>query len=249
MISRMSIMSLVLCLLMGDLLAAEQPKPKAGPLKIVMLSWSLEYKSDASLKVLKDYLEKRYDVHCTILSQQKKDELPGLEVLDDCDVLIPFMRRSMIKGEQLERVKKYCLAGKPVVGVRTACHAFQNWLALDKEVFGGNYKGHYGKEEPCRITVDPKGKGHPILAGVMLTETHGSLYRNAGLAEDTQVLLHGTIPDHTEPVAWTRIYKKGRIFNTSLGHPDDFANEGFLRMMANAIFWVSGREATPRSKP
>ena len=38
-------------------------------------------------------------------------------------------------------MQKYVEAGKPIVAVRTASHAFQNWLALDKEV-------HWVKESP-----------------------------------------------------------------------------------------------------
>jgi type 1 glutamine amidotransferase len=222
------------------------PGSGSGPLKVVMLSWSLEYKSDESLKILKEYLEKHYAVRCTVLSQSQPDDLPGLEALDDCDVLIPFTRRSKITGEQLERIRKYCLSGRPVVGVRTASHAFQNWLALDKEVFGGNYRNHYGEGPATRIEVEPGAKGHPILAGVTLKESVGSLYRNTGLAKDVQILMTGTIPDHTEPVAWARAYKGGRIFYTSLGHPKDFQDENFLRMMTNAIFWTAKREPVKR---
>jgi len=215
---------------------------RARPLKIVMLSYSLEYKSDESLKLLKEYLEKNYNVRCTLLSQRAKDDLPGLEALDDCDVLLPFTRRSMITGDQLERVKAYCLAGKPIVGVRTASHAFQNWLDFDREVLGGNYKGHYAQGPETTIRVDAKAKDHPILANVKLSKSVGSLYRNTGLASDAQVLMTGSIPDHTEPIAWTRIYKGARIFYTSLGHPQDFQDENFRRLLANALFWVAGRE-------
>jgi type 1 glutamine amidotransferase len=241
-ISIAAILALVSAASQGGEGVARPGRPKAGPLKIVMLSWSLEYKSDQSLGILKEYLEKHYDARCTILTQKRPDDMPGLEALDDCDVLIPFTRRSKIEGEQLERVKKYCLAGRPIVGVRTASHAFQNWLALDRQVFGGNYKQHYGDGPVTKIEVDPKAQGHPILAGVKLTKSVGSLYKNTGLASDTQVLMTGTIPGHTEPIAWTRTYKGARIFYTSLGHPKDFQDENFLRMMANALFWAAGRE-------
>ena len=35
-------------------------------------------------------------------------------------------------------------AYQAIVALRTASHAFQNWLELDKEVWGGDYQGHYG---------------------------------------------------------------------------------------------------------
>jgi type 1 glutamine amidotransferase len=63
------------------------------------------------------------------------------------------------------------------------------------------------------------------------------------------VLLVGTSPESSEPVAWTRNYKSGRIFYTSLGHPRDFAEESFRRLLANALFWASGREAQRKANP
>ena len=52
--------------------------------------------------------------------------LQGLENLESCDVALLFTRRLTIKGEQLERVKKYCQSGKPIVAVRTASHGFHS---------------------------------------------------------------------------------------------------------------------------
>ena len=71
----------------------------------------------------------------------------------------------------------------------------------------------------------------------------GSLYKNEGLAGDVEVLMTGTIPEHTEPITWTRTYKGGRIFYTSLGHPQDFTEESFRRLLANALFWTAGEPA------
>ncbi len=221
---------------------AQTPKAKPPPLRVCMLSGSLEYNSDASLALYKDYLEKRYDVRCTLLRRRAKDRLPGLEALENCDVAIVFTRRMTIDGADLARIKKYCLAGKPIVGIRTASHAFQKWLALDKEVFGGKYKGHFGNGPITQVKIAPKASGHPILTGVKTFTSIGSLYKNTGLATDTNVLLTGSIPGHTEPIAWTRIYKGARIFYTSLGHVQDFKNENFLRLITNGLFWVVKRE-------
>src|SRR5262249_29400775 len=167
--------------------------------------------------------------------------LPGLESLDTCDVMLLFTRRLTIKGEQLERVKKYCTSGKPVVAVRTASHAFQNWLALDKEVLGGDYQNHYGETMKTRVSIVENAKNHPTLAEFKPFESPGSLYKNPNVAKDVEVLLTGNNGQHVEPVAWTRPYKGGRIFYTSLGHPKDFENESFRRLLVNALFWTTRR--------
>ena len=59
------------------------------------------------------------------------------------------------------------------------------------------------------------------------------------LAKDVEVLLTGSIPEHTEPIAWTRSYKGGRVFYTSLGHPKDFEEKSYLQLITNAIVWTA----------
>ncbi|MFO0964383.1 MAG: ThuA domain-containing protein [Gemmataceae bacterium] len=213
---------------------------KARPIKVCLVSGSVEYKSDETLPILQKYLEREGAV-CSRAFRKTDTDLPGLENLETCDVMVLFTRRLKIDGEQLDRVKKYCLAGKPIVALRTASHAFQNWLALDKEVLGGNYMNHYPEGPLCKVSIVEKNKDHPILKGVKPFESKGSLYKNTGLAKDVTVLLEGSIPGHTEPIAWTRDYKGGRIFYTSLGHPADFENPGFLRLLANAVRWTTSK--------
>ena len=38
------------------------------------------------------------------------------------------------------------------------------------------------------------------------------------------------------------IQEGGRYFYTSLGSPEDFQQEGLKRLLANAVFWTSGRD-------
>jgi putative membrane-bound dehydrogenase-like protein len=219
-----------------------KPEPiKVGqaPLKVCLVSGSLEYKSDESLTRFQKYLEAHYRVQCSRAFRKTDDDLPGLENLETCDVMLLFTRRLTISGEQLERIKKYCKSGKPIVAVRTASHAFQNWLALDKEILGGNYQNHYGAGPVTDVHIVTKAKDHPILAGIKPFMSQASLYKNHGVAKDVEVLLTGSIPGHTEPVAWSRIHKGGRLFYTSLGDPKDFENEDFLQLLVNALSWTT----------
>jgi putative membrane-bound dehydrogenase-like protein len=228
--------------LQADGPAALGDRAKQAPLQVCLVSGSLEYESDKSLSELQKYLESNFPVKCTRAFRKSDDDVPGLENLDTCDVMLLFTRRLTIQGEQLERVKKYCRSGKPIVGVRTASHAFQNWLALDREVFGGNYKNHYGAGPKVSVGIVAKNQDHPVLHGVKPFESSGSLYRNTGLAADATVLLTGTIPGHTEAVAWVRVHQGGRVFYTSLGQQKDFQDENFRRLLVNALFWTTKRE-------
>ena len=216
-------------------------------LRLTMLSGSFEYDSEDSLTVLRDYL--RYHspgIAATLIAYRSEGDDPSLQLLEeDTDVLLLFTRRLNTTGAELERFKQYCAAGKPIVGVRTASHAYQNWLAFDREVLGGSYDGHYGSGVTARIEIAAAAAGHPVLKGVEPFESQGSLYRNTPIADDTELLLTGRTPEHFEPVAWTRRHPgggRGRIFYTSLGHQKDFWELDFLRLIDNAVNWVGGIE-------
>jgi type 1 glutamine amidotransferase len=241
------LLALLTALLLPAALLAQQPR--IAPLRAVFISGSAEYDSDKTMPILKKYLEGKYPSVVTMLmakQTKEKDDLPGLEALEKCEVAVLFTRRLKLEGDQLERIKKYCTSGKPLVGIRTASHGIQTWLDLDKEVLGGNYKNHYKVGPVTEVKLTGNAKDHPILKGVMPFKSQASLYKNTGLAKDVTVLLNGATSEATEPIAWTRMYKGGRIFYTSLGGQTDFQDENFLRMMSNAIVWAAGR--APREK-
>jgi putative membrane-bound dehydrogenase-like protein len=235
----------------------QSDKPvEAGPLRVCLVSGSLEYESDASLAAFQDWAEKTWNVKCFRAFRKTDEDLPGLDQLASCDVLLLFTRRLKPPPDQLEHVKRFIAAGKPVVGVRTASHAFQNWLELDKLVFGGSYTGHFGKGPACEVRFTDKAKAHPILDGVKEFVSAASLYKNASNSPDTETLLLGTAGGKTEPVAWTRSQNGGRVFYTSLGDQGDFRNDDFRRVLLNALFWTGRRtpdrrqaQALPGTKP
>ena len=83
-----------------------------------------------------------------------------------------------------------------------------------------------------------------LIAGHETTSNligNGSLYKVKPLTETTTQILVGKIPDHEpEPIAWTNLAgpKKARIFNTTLGHLDDFENPAFRKLLTNALYWA-----------
>ena len=69
------------------------------------------------------------------------------------------------------------------------------------------------------------------------------LYKTSPLSKKAVPLLVGWVPGQgrTEPVAWTHMSPGGgRVFYTSLGHPDDFAVPAFRRLLFNFIYAASG---------
>lgn len=222
-------------------LAAPEP-----PLKICLLSASAEYESEKSLTEFQKYLETNYSVTCQrAFGKDKGEGLPGLDALKSSDLMIVFTRRVKLAPDQLELVKKYIESGRPIIGIRTASHAFENFMELDREILGGGYKGHYAND-PAQVSLVPGKSNHPVLLGVAPFASR-KLYKNPTLAEDVSVLLIGSTTNYSEPVAWVRDRAQGRVFYTSLGAPEDFANENFRRLLVNAIFWTTERdEATSR---
>jgi type 1 glutamine amidotransferase len=202
-----------------------------------MLSGSFEYDSEASLTVFKKFVEKNYPIQANLIVYNSEDDDPSLAALDDADALLVFTRRLNTDGASLRQLQAYCEQGKPIVGVRTASHAYQNWLAFDKVVLGGDYQGHYGAGPIVHAEVI--ATEHPILNGISAFASYGSLYENPSLCDDTSVLLIGHTGEHSEPVAWTRLHNGGRICYTSLGHQKDFEVVPFLRFLAQSILWVA----------
>ena len=66
--------------------------------------------------------------------------------------------------------------------------------------------------------------------------------KSARWLSGTHALLMGTIPGQpSEPVAWVNMRNGSRVFYTSLGHPDDFENTSFRKLLRNAVFWALDR--------
>lgn len=186
----------------------------------------------------REQLEREYA--CRFLQSDSKTDLPGLEALKQAELLVMFMRRRSLPKAQVDAFKAYFDSGRPVIGLRTACHAFQNWPEFDGVVFGSHYHNHYpaGKSLTA-ISVVRDAAGSPLLKGVAAHwQSHASLYRMNPLAERCTALLSGVWEDAPpEPVAWTTTYHGGKVFFTSLGGPEDFADENFRTLLKNAVGW------------
>lgn len=204
--------------------------------RILLLSGSFEYDSEESLVILRDYLHANAAMDCEILAFESEQDERSLAPIDKADAVLVFTRRMRTAGIELERFQQYCRDGRPIVGVRTASHAFQNWLEFDREVLGGNYEGHFGSGVMTRVELAAQSSTHAILQDVEPFDAHGSLYQNSPIADDTQLLATGQEGEHRQPIAWT-CERAGRAFYTSLGHQHDFWELDFLRLVRNGLLW------------
>lgn len=225
---------LVLVWILGSVSASVH----ADPIHAHIISGAREYESEASMKAFADWMSARHDIEFTgSWGHDGIQELEGLERLESADVLIVFARRMDLNENQMSRLRAYWNAGRPIVGIRTASHAFQEEdnQVFDHEVLGGDYQGHYGDGA---VAVTNARTQHPILHNVTPFES-GRLYRVENLAPSTTLLQTGKNAEASHPVSWTNEFKGGRMFYTSLGIVADFENSNFRQLLANAIIWTA----------
>lgn len=174
-------------------------KGKSGPGKgkhVVFIASDHEYRSEESLPALARILAKRYGFHCTVLFglDEQGNILPGssnlrgLAVLEDADLMVIFTRFLDLSDEEMQHVNDYLERGGPVVGLRTATHAFNNadnpeWAhysynydgpkkawknGFGKLVLGETWVSHYGTnhKQASRLLIEKGQEDHPIMRGV-----------------------------------------------------------------------------------
>ncbi|WP_417377027.1 ThuA domain-containing protein [Gimesia maris] len=194
--------------------AAEKPH-------IVFVTGDDEYRSEESMPMLAQILKRDYGFDVTVcysldengnIAPGNQKSISGLEALADADLMVLFTRFRDLPPDQFQHFLKYVQSGKPVVGFRTATHAFlfrdpkspyKEWN--DKkiaELVGQKWithHGHFGDghEYLTQVTINTEAKDHPILRGVEPYKAYSWLYHVDGgseghqLAGDSQPLLTG----------------------------------------------------------
>lgn len=197
-------------------------------------------------------------------NESYEKSIPGLEALKTADLGVFFLRWRQLPKEQTDFIQAYLDSGKPLVGFRTTSHAFKypegnpqaRWNAFGEFAFGtppgwgAAGHTHYGHDSSTDVSIAPGAENNPILQGVAPHfHVRSWLYRVLPRypPKDATWLLIGTSvnpdkPAIPNPVAWTWRTKQGaRSFYTSMGHPEDFQNESFQRLVVNGIFWALDR--------
>lgn len=216
------------------------------------------YEAHRTIPVFADQLQDKFKIGTRVLvaeGERTSSEFPAIETLDSADLLVIFCRRLALPEDQMNRIQNFVKEGKPVLGIRTAHHAFsvfsenipagyEDWPGFAEEVLGCENRGYGPVEAGTEINVVTGQVNHPIIQGVSDPYWHsdGNLYNVAPLLDpDAEILLTGLIPgsEQYEPVAWTRKNEyEGDVFYTSLGHPSDFDDKDFIKILNQAIAWL-----------
>lgn len=214
---------------------------------------TLNYEADKTIPLFAASLEKNYGFVTTVLQaegERTAATFPHLGVtLKKADLMVVFARRLALPPEQMESIKTWFQKGKPMVGIRTANHAFSvaqtekkngytDWWAFVPDILGCINNGYGAVEPGTDVSVVANQQHHEILNGLPEQwHSNGNLYL---ISDENNIvpLLTGTVAGGNEqPIAWTRSVNKSRVFYTSLGHPDDFSSIPFTTLLTNAVFW------------
>ena len=134
---------------------------------IVFLIAEREYQTEETLPVFaKEKLGAKYITrYCTAEKEgSNRHALRNAGAIETAHLLFVSVRRRAFSDKTMGMIRKHVADGKPVIGIRTASHAFAlrketppdghgTWDEWDKKIMGGNYDGHYGRENPAESTV------------------------------------------------------------------------------------------------
>ncbi|MHB8865307.1 MAG: ThuA domain-containing protein [Pirellulaceae bacterium] len=176
---------------------------KKGPghgKEIVLISGDEEYRSEEAMTQLGKILAERHGFKCTVLfaidedgtiNPTRTDNIPGLEALETADLMVIATRFRNLPDDQMKPIVDYVESGRPIIGLRTATHAFQlpddstyarySWQnkawdgGFGRQVLGEtwvNHHGHHGVESTRGIAA-PGMQDHPILRGIADGDIYG----------------------------------------------------------------------------
>ncbi len=205
-----------------------EPQGNGNGKNIVLISGDEEYRSEESLPQLARILSVYHGFRCTVLfainpkdgaiDPDRLDNIPGLEALDSADLMVILTRFRDLPDDQMRHIANYVESGKPIVGLRTATHAFAlkssptfakyNWNNPDggfgRLVLGETWIKHHGQhgKQSTRGVVNPKESTHPILKGIR----DGEIWSKTDVYEarlplpgDSRVLLYGEVLSGMKP--------------------------------------------------
>lgn len=187
---------------------------------IVLIAGDEEYRSEESCPMLAKILSQKFGFNCTVLFSINPDggyvdpnfqkNLPGTEALNSADLMIIGTRFRQLPGDQIARFAAYLNAGKPVIGFRTATHAFKGdaktadfkWADFGINILGEKWVDHHGnhKVEGTRSVIETANAKHETLKGVGEIFGPSDVYGIKNLDQNAAtILLRGAVTETLDP--------------------------------------------------
>ncbi len=195
---------------------------KEGPgkgKKVVLVSGDEEYRSEETMPMLAKILSARHGFDTVVLFSWSADGkyidpnhqggVIGWEQLDEADMMIIGTRMRVPSDEAIDHMTKYLDAGKPVIGFRTATHAFLGKKTFGSisandwglKVLGERWVNHHGrhKVEGARGIVEKERDQHPILNSVKDVFGPSDVYGVKHLTDRGTILMRGAVTETLDP--------------------------------------------------
>ncbi|MBL8819988.1 MAG: ThuA domain-containing protein [Planctomyces sp.] len=188
---------------------------------IVFIAGDEEYRSEESMPMLAKILSGKHGFRCSVVFSMGPDGadyidpnnqqgLRGLQALESADLMIIGTRFRHPSPEQAAFVTAYLNSGKPVIGIRTATHAFQGgekfgdnltYGEFGLKILGEQWVSHHGnhKVEGARGVIVPGAESHPVLNSVKDVFAPSDVYGVVNLTDKDQILLRGAITKTLDP--------------------------------------------------
>ena len=196
---------------------------------VVFVSGDEEYRSEESIPALAKIAAVRHGFRCSVLfavdpisgeiDPETLDNIPGLDALDTADLLVLFTRFRELPSDQMKHIIDYTNSGKPIVGLRTATHAFNYVKRKDspyakysfrdpsfeggygRQVLGETWVCHYGEhqKESTRGIVAPGMEDHPLVRGCEDIWGASDVYGLTSLCGDCTPVVLGHVLEGMSP--------------------------------------------------
>ena len=198
---------------------------------IVFVTGEEYYRSEEGMSMFAKILSQHHGYKCTVLfaidpatgfiNANKANNIPGLEALKSADLMVVFARFRELPDADMKHIVDYVNAGKPVLGIRNATHAFRysanstspykNWDFQSKawlggfgqQILGDTWIAHYGKfqKEATLATVVSSQRNNPVLRGVADTIfCHTDVNSVERLTPKDLVLMQGQVLSGLNPM-------------------------------------------------
>ncbi len=197
-----------------------EAKDATNPKHIVLVSGDEEYRTEESMPMLGKILSQKHGFKCTVLfslgpdgaeyiDSNNSSGIRGWEALDDADLMIIGTRFRNPDENAAASITKFLNAGKPVIGIRTATHAFQGkgtfgslkYNDFGLKVLGETWVNHHGRHKAQGARGVPvQGQiSHPILNGVTEIFCPSDVYGVTHLTDADTILLRAAVTESLDP--------------------------------------------------
>lgn len=197
---------------------------------IVFVTGEEYYRSEEGMSLFAGIMARHHGFRCTVLfaidpetgfiNPNRNTNIPGLAALDSADLMVIFVRLRELPDADMKHIVDYVNAGKPVLGIRNATHAFKysprnnslykNWDWHSKEwpggfgqqILGDTWIAHFGgfQKEATLAHVNVEQRNHPVLRGVADTIfCHTDVNSVERLTPDDVVLFRGQVLSGLKP--------------------------------------------------